>query len=144
MSRSTVLIVGGAVVDAGAGPAIGDLARRTRTGVLNTWRAKGLFRFDDPAHLGTIGLQRDDLLLAGVAGEQRSFDRVVACGVADGELPDGVTVQVFDSVEAFEAHMTESDFPAMMDDLEQFLDTSSIGWVLCDEPVVVLGGSGPE
>lgn len=90
MSRSAVLIVGGAAVDAGVGPAIADLARRTRTGVLNTWRAKGLFRFDDPAHLGTIGLQRDDLVLAGVAGEQRSFERVVVCGVAEGELPDGL------------------------------------------------------
>jgi hypothetical protein len=89
--RSTVLVVGGEAVDAGVGPAVCELARRTRTGVLNTWRAKGLFRFDDPAHLGTIGLQRDDLVLAGVAGEQRSFERVVLCGVADGELPDHLT-----------------------------------------------------
>ena len=91
MIRSTVLVVGGEAVDAGVGPAVCELARRTRTGVLNTWRAKGLFRFDDPAHLGTIGLQRDDLVLAGVAGEQRSFERVVVCGVADGELPDQLT-----------------------------------------------------
>ena len=60
-----------------------------------------------------------------------------AAGLGD-EMPDGVTIQVFDSVEAFEAHMAEPDFPAMMDDLEQFLDTSSIGWVLCEDPVVVL------
>jgi uncharacterized protein (TIGR02118 family) len=60
-----------------------------------------------------------------------------AAGLGD-ELPDGVTIQVFESVEAFEAHMGEPDFPAMMEDLEQFLDTSSIGWVVCDEPVVVL------
>lgn len=60
-----------------------------------------------------------------------------AAGLGD-EMPDGVTIQMFDSVEAFEAHMAESDFPAMMADLEQFLDTSAIGWVVCDEPVVVL------
>ena len=90
MSDTTALIVGGAAVDAGVGPTVVDLARRTRTGVLNTWRAKGLFRFDDPAHLGTIGLQRDDLVLAGVAGERRAVDRVVVCGVADGELPSGL------------------------------------------------------
>lgn len=91
MTGTAVLVVGGDAIDAGLGPTVVDLARRTRTGVLNSWRAKGLFRFDDPAHLGTIGLQRDDLVLAGVAGAQRTFDRVVVCGVADGELPAGLT-----------------------------------------------------
>ena len=90
MTTSTVLVVGGEAIDAGLGSSVVELARRTRTGVLNTWRAKGLFRFDDPAHLGTIGLQRNDLVLAGVAGAQRSFERIVVCGVADGELPAGL------------------------------------------------------
>lgn len=61
-----------------------------------------------------------------------------AAGLGD-DVPDGVTVQVFDSVEAFMAHMAEPDFPDMMVDLEQFLDTSAIEWVVCAEPVVVLG-----
>jgi uncharacterized protein (TIGR02118 family) len=61
-----------------------------------------------------------------------------AAGTGD-ETWDGVTIQVFDSVEAFHAHMAEDDFGAMMTDLEQFLDTSALQWVVCDEPVVVLG-----
>jgi hypothetical protein len=51
-----------------------------------------------------------------------------------------VTIQEFDSVEAFHAHMAEDDFGAMMADLENFLDTSAIEWVVCDEPVVVFDG----
>ena len=59
-------------------------------------------------------------------------------GLGD-EVPDGVTIQVFDSLDAFHAHMAEADFVDMMTDLEQFLDTSAIEWVVCDEPAVVLG-----
>ena len=62
-----------------------------------------------------------------------------AAGLGD-ETWDGVTIQEFDSVEAFHAHMAEDDFGAMMADLENFLDTSAIEWVVCDEPVVVFDG----
>lgn len=61
-----------------------------------------------------------------------------AAGMGD-DTWDGVTIQVFDSVEAFEAHMAEDDFGAMMADLEEFLDTSALQWIVCDDPVVVLG-----
>jgi uncharacterized protein (TIGR02118 family) len=61
-----------------------------------------------------------------------------AIGLGD-EVPDGVTIQVFDSVDAFHAHMGEDDFGAMMEDLERFLDTSLLQWVVCDEANVVLG-----
>lgn len=61
-----------------------------------------------------------------------------AVGLGD-DTWDGVTIQEFDSVEAFHAHMGESDFGAMMDDLENFLDTAKIQYVVCDEPTVVLG-----
>lgn len=110
MNATTVLIVGGDAIDAGAAPRVVAFARRTRTGVLNTWRAKGVFRFDDPAHLGTIGLQRDDLLLAGVASEHRGAPRVVLCGVADGELPAGLAAGLPDTVEEVA--------PDHLDDLE--------------------------
>ena len=36
---------------------------------------------------------------------------------------DGVTVQWFDSMEGYYAHMGEDDFPAMMEDIARFLDT---------------------
>jgi uncharacterized protein (TIGR02118 family) len=61
-----------------------------------------------------------------------------AAGSSD-DAPDGVTIQVFDSLEAFHAHMAEDDFGAMMDDLERFLDTSALQWVVCDQANVVLG-----
>lgn len=90
----TLLIVGGAAIDAGAGPAVVALAGRTRTGVLNTFTAKGLFAWDHPAHLGTIGLQRDDVALAGVGDAMAAGTTVVACGADElaGQLPDGVAV----------------------------------------------------
>lgn len=103
MSVPTIIVAGGGVVDVGAVTTLVSLVRRTRTGVLNTWRAKGLFRFDDPAHLGTIGLQRDDLLLAGIAashvGSGASVPRVVMCGVGPGELPAGLAGGLGDVVE---------------------------------------------
>ena len=84
-----MLVAGGGVPGTpGAIETLVALAKRTRTGVLNTFLAKGLFRFDDPAHLGTIGLQRDDLRLArvDVPGEFT----VVVTGVDDDEIPGGI------------------------------------------------------
>ncbi|MEY3167657.1 MAG: hypothetical protein RLZZ343_1460, partial [Actinomycetota bacterium] len=49
------------------------------------------------------------------------------------------TIQIFDSAEQFNAHMSEPDFPLVMADTEKFLDTSKIHWVLTEEPVVVIG-----
>jgi hypothetical protein len=53
--------------------------------VLNTFGAKGLFRWDDPAHLGTIGLQARDVELAGVL----DTEVVLAVGLDDRELGPG-------------------------------------------------------
>jgi uncharacterized protein (TIGR02118 family) len=52
---------------------------------------------------------------------------------------DGVTIQHFDSTEAFFAHMTEPDFPAVMADTAKFLDSSSLNFVLTEEPRIVIG-----
>jgi hypothetical protein len=85
-----VLLVGSGVVAAGLGDAVVALAERTRTGVLNTYAAKGLFAFDHPAHLGTVGLQRDDLALTMVTGSHAMFSPVLVLGVAPGELAEGL------------------------------------------------------
>ena len=53
---------------------------------------------------------------------------------------DGVTIQEFDSVEAFWAHTAESDFPAMQEDLDRFLDTDRIAWVLVEAPTSIIDG----
>jgi hypothetical protein len=76
-----VLVAGGGVVRTGAAAALRELVARTDLGVLNTFTAKGLFPWDHPVHLGTIGLQARDLELAGVDGRE-----VVLIGVDDGEL----------------------------------------------------------
>jgi uncharacterized protein (TIGR02118 family) len=56
---------------------------------------------------------------------------------------DGVTVQWFETMEAYRAHMTEPDFPVMWQDIETFLDTDALHFVLTEEPHVVMGEDGP-
>jgi hypothetical protein len=58
-------------------------ARALGIGVVNTWGAKGVFRWDDPLHHGTAGLQADDFLLAGVV----DADVVIATGLDPLESP---------------------------------------------------------
>ena len=54
---------------------------------------------------------------------------------------DGVTVQWFESMDAYFAHMTEDDFPAMMEDIAKFLDTDHLEVVLTEEPRVIIDGA---
>jgi hypothetical protein len=39
----------------------------------------------------------------------------------------------------FMQHMTEPDFPLVMEDTEKFLDSANLHWVLTEEPNVVIG-----
>jgi thiamine pyrophosphate-dependent acetolactate synthase large subunit-like protein len=54
------------VVEAGCVVGLQAFARRVGCGVVNTWGAKGVFRWDDPLHFGTAGLQARDFELAGL------------------------------------------------------------------------------
>ena len=54
---------------------------------------------------------------------------------------DGVTVQWFESMDAYYAHMAEPDFPAMMEDIAKFLDTDRLEVVLTEEPRIVIDGA---
>ena len=58
------------------------LAQRARCGVVNTWGAKGVLRWDDPRHFGTAGLQARDFELAGL-GE---VDVLVTSGLDPDEV----------------------------------------------------------
>jgi thiamine pyrophosphate-dependent acetolactate synthase large subunit-like protein len=49
-------------------PGIRALAEAVGVAVINTWGAKGTFRWDDPFHGGTAGLQARDFELAGLTG----------------------------------------------------------------------------
>jgi hypothetical protein len=50
--------------------------------VVNTWGAKGVFRWDDPFHFGTAGLQARDFELAGLA----DVDVLVTSGLDPAEV----------------------------------------------------------
>ncbi len=59
------------------------LADRLGAPVANTWGAKGIYPWDDPHHMGTCGLQRDDFALLGF----HRYDLVLAVGIDEAESP---------------------------------------------------------
>ena len=48
------------------------------------------------------------------------------------------SIQIFDSADQFNAHMGEPDFPSVMEDIEKFMDSSNIQWILTEEPNLVI------
>lgn len=76
------ILVGPGVVRAGCVDGLQAFARRVGCGVVNTWGAKGVFRWDDPLHFGTAGLQARDFELAGL-GE---VDLLVTSGLDPDEV----------------------------------------------------------
>jgi hypothetical protein len=76
------ILVGPGVVDAACVDGLHAFADRYRCGVVNTWGAKGVFRWDDPHHFGTGGLQARDFELAGL-GE---VDVLVTSGLDRAEV----------------------------------------------------------
>ncbi len=65
-------------------------------------------------------------------------------GLDDRSGYDGVTVQWFESMEAYRAHMAEEDFASVLEDTARFLDTDHLEYVLTEEPrIIVEGPPGP-
>ena len=60
-----VVLAGNGVMRVGAAPALREFARATGIGVAETFMGKGLLSYEDPHHLGTVGLQSRDYSLAG-------------------------------------------------------------------------------
>jgi uncharacterized protein (TIGR02118 family) len=56
---------------------------------------------------------------------------------------DGVTVQWFESMEAYKAHMAEPDFSAIWQDIESFLDTGQLHFIVTEDPHLVMGRQEP-
>lgn len=78
--------------------AVHALADHLGAPVANTWGAKGIYPWDDPHHMGTCGLQRDDFSLLGF-GE---FDIVLMVGVDDLEAtPDRSTCRRIEEVHPY-------------------------------------------
>ena len=61
--------------------------------------------------------------------------------VDDGGF-DGVTYQWFASMDDYNAHTMAEDFGVMWTDIESFLDTSQLHFVLTEEPIVVINTVG--
>ena len=81
MANPVVVLAGpGVIPHAGA---FRRWAEQTNLPVANTWSVKGLFRWDSPHHMGTVGLQARDFELAGFA----DADRIIAVGVDERETP---------------------------------------------------------
>ena len=79
-TRVVILAGPGAMLDR---PSLHALAQHLGTPVANTWGAKGIYPWDDPYHMGTCGLQRDDFELLGFA----DFDLILAIGIDPAESP---------------------------------------------------------
>jgi hypothetical protein len=77
---ATGILVGPGVLANLAG--VHDLADAVGVAVINTWGAKGTFRWDDPRHGGTAGLQEHDFTLAGLA----DVDVLVTSGLDPAEV----------------------------------------------------------
>lgn len=52
---------------------------------------------------------------------------------------DGVTVQWFASMDDYRAHTAEGDFARVWADVEGFLDTDRLAFVLTEDPRLVMG-----
>ena len=82
-----VLVVGPGVVRTAAMDAARAVARTAGIGILNSWGAKGIERWDSAFHFGTAGLQARDMELAGVP----AADIVIVSGLDPAETPlDGL------------------------------------------------------
>ena len=79
-TRIVILAGPGATLDP---VALHALADHLGAPVANTWGAKGIYPWDDPHHIGTCGLQRDDFALLGFA----AFDLILAIGIDPAESP---------------------------------------------------------
>jgi uncharacterized protein (TIGR02118 family) len=52
---------------------------------------------------------------------------------------DGVTVQWFESMDEYRAHMAEPDFPDIWSDIGNFLDTDQLHFIVTEHPRLVMG-----
>lgn len=77
------VVVGPGVVRSDHVNGLERFARSAGVGIVNTFGAKGVFRWDSPFHFGTVGLQERDLELAGITGA----DVVIVAGLDTDEIP---------------------------------------------------------
>lgn len=79
-----MVLAGPGVVRTGHVEALRTFAAQAGVGVANTWGAKGVFPWDSPFHLGTVGLQARDFELVGLG----DAELLVVTGLDPLESPD--------------------------------------------------------
>jgi len=104
---SVAVVAGPGVVRGGHVDALQQLALTSGFGVVNTWGAKGVFRWDSPFHFGTAGLQERDFELSGVT----SADIVVAAGIDPDESPLGALGPLTQEVDSWQLPALTSHWP---------------------------------
>ena len=55
---------------------------------------------------------------------------------------DGVTVQWFATMDEYRAHMAEPDFAEIWKDIERFLDTGRLDFIVTEHPRLIMGEEG--
>jgi len=85
-------------------------AERVGCGVVNTWGAKGVLRWDDPLHFGTAGLQARDFELAGLG----DVDVLVTSGLDPAEVTAQPWLGRAEVIDVRPAHLAAAgpDLPA--------------------------------
>jgi hypothetical protein len=78
-----VVLVGPGVIRANALDGVRDFARTSGSGIVTSWGAKGVERWDSPFHFGTFGLQQRDAQCTGLD----LADIVILSGVDPAETP---------------------------------------------------------
>jgi uncharacterized protein (TIGR02118 family) len=64
-------------------------------------------------------------------------------GERDDQGFDGVTVQWFESMDSYRAHMAEPDFSTIWQDIDRFLDTDRLHFIVTEHPRLVMGDAEP-
>jgi len=108
-------------------------------------RKAGLSPADFHAHWRTV---HGPLIAASLSGRHvvryEQHPRPLAdYGCDDDGGFDGVTVQWFEDMAAYRAHMAEPDFAAIWEDIEGFLDTDRLHFIVTEDPHLVIGDPEP-
>ena len=92
------MLVGPGIVRSEHVEGLDRFARSAGVGIVNTYGAKGVFRWDSPFHFGTVGLQERDLELAGIG----DAEIVIVAGLDTDEVPLAALGPVVQEVESWQ------------------------------------------
>jgi hypothetical protein len=88
-----LVLAGPGVIRANALDGVRDFARSSGSGIVTSWGAKGVERWDSPFHFGTFGLQQRDAECTGIA----QAEILILSGIDPQEIPlhllDGFVTQ---------------------------------------------------